>query len=203
MLQPALLTEPVVRHELSDGAWVDVGRGWWTADDGVFERLRATVCWKAERRPMYDRIVDVPRLVAHYEPGSAWPEPALATMRDALNDRYAAELGEELVSVGLCWYRDGADSVAWHGDTIGRARLADTVVAIVSFGATRTLALRPRRPPEQRGEAAPSGMRLQVRHGDLLAMGGSCQRTWEHAVPKTARPVGERISVQFRARGVR
>jgi alkylated DNA repair dioxygenase AlkB len=96
----------------------------------------------------------------------------------------------------MCFYRDGRDSVAWHGDTIGRSRTEDTMVAIVSFGAPRPLLLRPR------GGGEPT-LRYVLGHGDLVVMGGSCQRTWEHAIPKTARPVGPRISVQFRPRGVR
>ena len=197
MLQPALLAEPIERIELDADAWVDIGRGWWTADGGLFERLRTATHWRAEHRPMYDRIVEVPRLVAHYDPAGQWPDPALTTMRDELNGRYAAALGEPLVSVGLCLYRDGRDSVAWHGDTIGRAKHTDTVVAIVSLGAPRTLALRPR-PATDHGTR-----RFVLGHGDLLVMGGSCQRTWEHAVPKTSKPVGVRLSVQFRAAGVR
>ncbi|MEI2704827.1 MAG: alpha-ketoglutarate-dependent dioxygenase AlkB [Ilumatobacteraceae bacterium] len=197
LFQPALLrvAEPVVRHELADGAWVDIARGWLADADDLFERLLSGVDWKAERRPMYDRVVDVPRLTAHYEPDQPWPDPRLVDLRDMLNDRYAPALGEPLVSVGLCWYRDGSDSVAWHGDTIGRAKREDTVVAIVSLGAERTLALRP--------VGGGASLRFRVAHGDLLVMGGSCQRTWEHAVPKTARPVGPRISVQFRPFGVR
>ena len=86
--------------------------------------------------------------------------------------------------------------MAWHGDTIGRGRHEDTMVAIVSLGTPRALLLRPR-------EGGSRPLRFEVGHGDLLVMGGSCQRTWEHAVPKTSQPVGPRISVQFRPRGVR
>ena len=100
-------------------------------------------------------------------------------------------------TAGLCDYRDGRDSVAWHGDTIGRSRTDDTMVAIVSFGEDRRLLLRPR----EGGAGATLGFSLG--HGDLLVMGGSCQRTWEHAVPKTAKPVGPRVSVKFRPHNVR
>jgi alkylated DNA repair dioxygenase AlkB len=85
--------------------------------------------------------------------------------------------------------------VAWHGDTIGRGSTEDTMVAILSVGAARQLALRPRGGGESR--------RYALGHGDLIVMGGSCQRTWEHAIPKTSRPAGPRISIQFRPRGVR
>jgi alkylated DNA repair dioxygenase AlkB len=147
---------------------------------------------------MYDRVVAVPRLLCFYGEDEQLPDPALTAARAALNDRYAGELGEPLVTAGLCYYRDGRDSVAWHGDTIGRGATHDTVVAIVSVGAPRALLLRPR----DRG-AGDAALRFEVGHGDLLVMGGSCQRTWEHAVPKTARPAGPRISIQFRPRGVR
>jgi alkylated DNA repair dioxygenase AlkB len=116
-------------------------------------------------------------------------------MRRRLNDTYGGELGEPFTTAGLCLYRDGNDSVAWHGDKIGRSASEDTMIAIVSLGATRVFALRPR--------GGGSSLRLAHRHGDLLVMGGSCQRTWEHAIPKTARPVGPRISIQFRPHDVR
>src|SRR5207302_11203583 len=101
------------------------------------------------------------------------------------------------VGPGRGLYRDGRDSGAWHGDTIGRASTEDTMVAIVSLGAPRALLLRPK------GGAAAATRRYELGHGDLVVMGGSCQRTWEHAVPKTARTVGPRISVQYRTRGGR
>jgi alkylated DNA repair dioxygenase AlkB len=103
--------------------------------------------------------------------------------------------GRHLPSVTANLYRDGNDSVAWHGDRIGRSRDADTMVAILSVGAPRDLMLRPR-------SGGPS-FRIPSGHGDLLVMGGSCQRTWDHCVPKTTKPVGPRISVQFRVAGVR
>jgi alkylated DNA repair dioxygenase AlkB len=137
----------------------------------------------------------VPRLLSFYDERDELPHPVLTQARDALTDHYQNELAEPFRTAGLCLYRDGRDSVAWHGDTIGRGRAEDTMVAIVSLGAPRSLLLRPR------GGGATIKNRLG--HGDLIVMGGSCQRTWEHAVPKTARPVGPRISVQFRPRGVR
>jgi alkylated DNA repair dioxygenase AlkB len=193
---PGLLGASVRRTVLSHGAWADVRPGWITGADALFERLLSAVPWRAERRTMYDRVVDVPRLQCFYGEGQALPDPVLATARDALTEHYRAELGEPFCTAALCLYRDGRDSVAWHGDTIGRGSTEDTVVAIVSLGTPRALLLRPR-------DGAGGTVRHDVGHGDLLVMGGSCQRTWEHAVPKTARPTGPRISVQFRPRGVR
>ncbi|AYV31328.1 alpha-ketoglutarate-dependent dioxygenase AlkB [Streptomyces sp. CJ_13] len=184
------------RTELGAGAWVDHLPGWLTGADALFERLAAEVPWRAERRQMYDREVEVPRLLAFYGEGEPLPHPALTTARTALSRHYAAELGEPFATAGLCLYRDGRDSVAWHGDRSGRSATEDTMVAIVSVGDPRDLTLRPR-------DGGATLLRLPLGHGDLVVMGGSCQRTMEHAVPKSARAVGPRISVQFRTRGVR
>ncbi|GAB3062236.1 alpha-ketoglutarate-dependent dioxygenase AlkB [Micromonospora schwarzwaldensis] len=189
------LAGQVRRHELSRGAWVDHLPGWVRGSDAVLDTLRHDVPWRAERRAMYDTTVDVPRLLCWYAGGRPLPHPVLAAARDALTRHYAPELGEPFVTAGLCLYRDGRDSVAWHGDTKGRSAHTDTMVAIVSFGSPRPLLLRPR------GGGGP-GLRFPLGHGDLVVMGGSCQRTWEHAVPKTTRPVGPRVSVQFRPAGV-
>ena len=191
----APLGSTVRRRELTEGAWVDLRPRWISGADTLFERLHDVVPWHAERRPMYDRVVDVPRLLSFYDEGAPLPDPALVGAKRRLDEHYAAELGETFATAGLCLYRDGRDSVAWHGDRIGRGNTQDTMVAIIVLGAPRALLLRPR------GGGGPT-IRNELGHGDLLVMGGSCQRTWEHAVPKTARPVGPRISVQFRLRGV-
>ncbi len=177
------------RTTLTRGAWVDVLRNFVVGADDVLERLVADVPWRAERRPMYDRIVDVPRLIHTYVVDEELPHPLLTTAREALSAHYLPELGEPFVTAGCCFYRDGRDSVAWHGDTIGRGKHTDTMVAIVSFGDPRRLALRPR--------GGGDSISFEMGHGDLVVMGGSCQRTWEHAVPKVAH-AGPRISVQFR-----
>nr|WP_055505648.1 alpha-ketoglutarate-dependent dioxygenase AlkB [Nonomuraea pusilla] len=185
----------VRRTVLDHGAWIDVRRGWLSGADTLFARLAEVVPWHAERRHMYDKVVDVPRLLKFYDEGETLPDRVLDEAMRALDAHYQEELGEPFRTVGLCFYRDGRDSVAWHGDTIGRGSTEDTMVAILSVGTPRSLLLRPR-------GGGPS-IRHDLGHGDLLVMGGSCQRTWEHAVPKTARPTGPRISVQFRPRGVR
>jgi alkylated DNA repair dioxygenase AlkB len=187
----------VRRHHLGAGAWVDIRPAWVSGADDLFGRLVRDVPWHAERRQMYDKVVDVPRLTKFYGAGEQWPDATLVEARDALSAHYAAELGEGFTTAGLCFYRDGRDSVAWHGDTIGRSRTQDTMVAILSLGETRRLSLRPRQ------GVGGSSVSFPVGHGDLLVMGGSCQRTWEHAVLKTARPVGPRVSVQLRPHNVR
>jgi alkylated DNA repair dioxygenase AlkB len=178
------------RHRLTAGAWVDVLPGWLGNSAEVFERLLG-IDWRADRRKMYDNVVDVPRLLRWFGPDETLPHPVLSDARERLSAHYADELGEPFVSAGMCLYRDGRDSVAWHGDTIGRSSRHDTMVAILSLGSPRNLMLRPR-------AGGHESLRFPLGHGDLIVMGGSCQRTWEHAIPKTAKAVGPRISVQFR-----
>ncbi len=177
------------RRDLDHGAWIDVARGWLPEADEVFATMVREVPWRAERRQMYDRVVDVPRLVHTYMLDEDLPHPVLTAAREALSDHYLPELLERFRTAGCCYYRDGRDSVAWHGDTIGRGSSHDTMVAIVSVGDPRRLCLRPR--------GGGDSIAIEMGHGDLVLMGGSCQRTWEHSVPKVAQ-AGPRISVQFR-----
>jgi len=182
------------RTRLTHGAWIDVLPGWLSGADSLFAFLAESVAWHAERRQMYEQVVSVPRLLARFAETDPLPHPVLTRARAALSAHYATELGEPFRTAGLCYYRDGRDSVAWHGDRFGRGRSQDTMVAILSVGEPRSLLLRPR-------GGGPS-VRQSLGHGDLLVMGGSCQRTWDHAVPKSPKPIGPRISVQFRPRNV-
>jgi alkylated DNA repair dioxygenase AlkB len=185
----------VVRRQLSRGAWVDHLPGWVSGSEDVLEVLLGDIGWREDRRQMYEREVAVPRLLRWYGGDEALPHPLLTEARTSLNRYYGPELGERFVSAGMCLYRDGRDSVAWHGDRIGRGRSSDTMVAIVSFGSPRPLLLRP-------AGGGGRSLRFPLGHGDLVVMGGSCQRTWEHCIPKTTKAVGPRVSVQFRPRGV-
>ncbi|MGB3696585.1 MAG: alpha-ketoglutarate-dependent dioxygenase AlkB [Gordonia sp. (in: high G+C Gram-positive bacteria)] len=184
----------LVRHSLSDGAWVDVRPGWITGSIPLFNALMADVPWRAERRQMYDAVIDVPRLLAFYERTQPLPADVLVRARNALSHHYRRLQPDGFATAGLALYRDGSDSVAWHGDRIGRGDTEDTLIAIVSLGSPRCLMLRPR--------GGGASRRFVLGSGDLLVMGGTCQRTWDHAVPKTT-GVGPRISVQFRPPGVR
>ncbi|QSB14850.1 alpha-ketoglutarate-dependent dioxygenase AlkB [Natronosporangium hydrolyticum] len=197
-VQPRLgpLAGQLVRHQLGCGAWVDHLPGWVSGADEVLATLVAEVSWRAERRRMYDDEVVVPRLLRWYGRDEPLPHPVLTEARRQLTEHYAAELGEPFVTAGMCLYRDGRDSVAWHGDTHGRSARVDTMVAIVAFGAARPLLVRPR------GGGDGPRPKFPLGHGDLLVMGGSCQRTFEHAIPKTSQSVGPRVSVQFRPAGV-
>jgi alkylated DNA repair dioxygenase AlkB len=172
------------RLPLDRGAWVDFVPGWVMGHQALLDVLWSTTRWRAQRRRMYDRTVDVPRLVATL-PDDGRGHELIGDLSAALSARY----GRPLRQVSLAAYRDGRDSVAFHGDRLGRA-VDDAIVAIVSLGEPRRFLLRP-------AGGGPSRA-FSPGRGDLLVMGGTCQRTWEHAVPKVAR-AGLRISVQFRS----
>jgi alkylated DNA repair dioxygenase AlkB len=171
------------RLALGAGAWVDHLPGWLEGHDALFQALRRTTRWEHQRRRMYERVVDVPRLVAIL-PDDGPGHPVLDQAADALSRRYGLALNR----LSLAYYRDGRDSVAWHGDRLGRL-VDDTVVAILSLGQPRRFLLRP--------AAGGASRAFDLGWGDLLVMGGTCQRTWQHAVPKMAL-AGPRMSVQFR-----
>lgn len=173
------------RRFLGAGAWLDVVPGWVHGADELFERILAAGEWSTRERWMYERTVVEPRLTTGLLPDPPAPCRALS---EALSTHY----GLDLSAISANLYRDGADSVAWHGDTSGRHR-EQTVVAIVSLGEPRGLHLRPK--------GGGSAIRLRPSHGDLVVMGGTCQRTWDHSVPKCA-SAGSRISLMFREPGV-
>ncbi len=174
----------VVRHRLDDLCWVDVGAGWLRGADTLLIDLATRLAWTNSRRRMYDRMVDEPRLSAGCELGGADTPPAIDAMAAEVDARY----DERINSVRVNYYRNGADSVAWHSDRVGLTH-RHPIVAIVSLGGPRRLLLRPR----GGGRSRP----FELASGDLLVMGGACQHRWEHAVPKVA-AAPPRMSVTFR-----
>jgi alkylated DNA repair dioxygenase AlkB len=165
--------------DLGLGAWIDLVPGWVRGERALFDELERGGAWQRERRRMYEREVDTPRLLAR-----APAHALLAAMRRCLSARY----GEDFVRVTMALYRHGQDSVAMHGDTTARD-LVRATVATVSLGAARRFVLRP--------TAGGHGRALLLGGGDLLVMGGTAQRTWRHGIPKVAR-AGARLAVMFR-----
>jgi len=186
--QPALglSPDPVVREALDERSWVDYGPRWLSEADDLFAELVTRLPWNQRDVVMWERHLPEPRLTWWWQEGSA-PPPVdrLDGIRHTLSERYMA-----LHSIGCNLYRDGNDSVAWHGDRVGKTH-ANPLVAIVSLGEPRALLLR-------RKGGGPS-RRFDLGHGDLLVMGGACQHEWEHSVPKR-RSAGPRLSVTFRHR---
>jgi alkylated DNA repair dioxygenase AlkB len=173
------------RIDLGQGAWVEVARGWFGGADELMARLQAGVDWQHHRRWMFERMVDEPRLSRWYRADEALPDEALAAFRVAAGRRYHIRFG----ALALNYYRHGADSVAPHTDRELR-HIDDTLVAILTLGAARPFLLRP--------VGGGRSVDLRPASGDLLVMGGTCQETWEHAVPKVGRGAGARISASVR-----
>jgi alkylated DNA repair dioxygenase AlkB len=179
----------VRRMTLAHGAWVDHVPGWATGHDALFDALERGLAWRRETMKMYDKTVTVPRLLAgvsKHGPG----QPLIEHMRQALSVRY----GELFVYTTAALYRDGNDSVAFHGDTTART-MEEALVATVSLGASRRFLLR----PAQGG----ASIALTLGRGDLVVMGGTCQRTWRHGIPKVAAAAGPRIALMFRPQWAR
>jgi alkylated DNA repair dioxygenase AlkB len=177
------------RLDLDTTTWVDLAPAWLSGSDQIYDELVATLPFRQRTGVrMYDRIVDEPRLSASWraEHGTPEPLPILRDIRLLLAERY----GEPFDSIGFNLYRDGKDSVAWHGDR-HRHVVTNPLIAIVSVGAPRPLRLR------RRGGGSSVGWNLG--NGDLFVMGGACQHDWEHTVPKVGRTSGPRLSITFRS----
>jgi alkylated DNA repair dioxygenase AlkB len=174
------------RIQLDHESWVDHVPNWVSGADALFEQILTERGWSQRRRKMYDQKVLEPRLTAPWNVRSGEPlAPAiLEEIRLVLSQRYERDFD----SVGFNLYRDGRDSVAWHGDRI-RKEIEDPIVALVSVGEPRKFLLRPRGGGRSRS--------FMLGHGDLLVTGGKSQRTWEHSVPKVAH-AGPRISLAYR-----
>jgi alkylated DNA repair dioxygenase AlkB len=170
------------RTELADGAWVDHVPGWLTGADGLFDVIADLVTWSSPMVTMWDKRLQTPRL--H---GSLAPEER-PTIVEEMRRTLSAHYELEFLSIGANLYRDGRDSVAWHGDRVART-LPEATIAIVSLGGPRRFLLRPK--------GGGRSVRFELASGDVLAMGGSCQRTWQHAIPKVAH-AEPRISLTFR-----
>jgi len=174
------------RIQLDAESWMDHASGWIRGSDRLFELVLEGRPWQQGTRHMYDQRVREPRLTAPWTLDSGEPlePPFLEQIRVALSKRY----GREFDSVGFNLYRDGRDSVAWHGDRIAK-EIEDPIVALVSFGEPRKFLLRPK--------GGGGSRTFHLGQGDLLVTGGKTQRAWDHSVPKVAR-AGPRISLAYR-----
>lgn len=174
------------RIHLDETSWIDLQRGWVTGSDALFREILEGRDWGQRMRRMYDKKVKEPRLTAPWSArsGEELSPRILEDMRRVLSSRY----GVEFDSVGFNLYRDGNDSVAWHGDKI-KKEVEDPIVVLVSLGAPRRFLLRPNEGGKSRSYV--------LAGGDLLVTGGTTQRTWQHSVPKV-KEAGPRISLAYR-----
>jgi len=186
-------TPTTERVQLDETCWVDVVRGWVEHGDQLFDSTRDSAKWSTSRVFRYDHWVEEPRLGSFWRVGDPAPHPVLLESHRRLQHRY----GVRFDGFGLAWYRNGSDSVAFHRDRDMRW-LDDTLIAILTLGATRPFLLRPRAGRYDHSESRGVTHDLAPGSGDLLVMGGACQQRWEHSVPKVDPRVEGRISVQWR-----
>jgi len=183
------------RRDLDDESWVDVTRGWLSGADDVYSALAVGVPWRQGRVFRYERYLDEPRLGSWFQRDTTYPHSALTAAHRAIQHQYRVTFD----GVGLAFYRDGRDSVAFHRDTDLRY-CENTVIAILTLGARRPWLLRPRGNPDRfRDHRGGQAIDLAPGSGDLIVLGGRCQQNWLHAVPKVPGPLpASRISAQWR-----
>jgi alkylated DNA repair dioxygenase AlkB len=175
------------RIELDATSWVEHVPGWLAGNEELLARLLATAGWEQRERRIIDRMMVEPRLTAEYPDVAAAPEAMLRTITAVLSRHY----GVPYDGLWLNYYRDHRDSTGWHGDW-ATCKRPICVVPVLSLGASRRFLLKPRKGGRSIG-LTPAG-------GDLVVMGGRCQRDWRHCVPKQQKAAGPRISVNFSSR---
>ena len=180
------------RTQLDERSWVDVGRGWLEDADALYEELTTSVPWQPSRVFKYDHWVEEPRLGAWIRTASA--HPRLLEAQRTIQHRYRAVFD----GFSMVWYRDGRDHMAIHRDR-DMKWLDDTIVAVLTLGATRPWVVRPKA-NRYAHELAARGATHDFRpgSGDLLVLGGACQVGWEHGVPQAPEVRDGRISIQWR-----
>lgn len=181
---------PLDRIDLGQGAWIDTKSAWLGGADAWLDELKESLQWRAAKRQMYDRVVVVPRLMAHFDrrTAGATTTTSVPDSFEGLATIFEQHYRRPFPTVGCNWYRDGNDSVAWHADKVKRP--TDSIVAIVGVGERRPFLVKP-----SRGGTARKWL---MGDGDLIVLGGSIQASWQHAVPKVASS-GERISIMIRS----
>jgi alkylated DNA repair dioxygenase AlkB len=174
------------RIQLDATSWVDHVPGWLAGDDELLRLLVERADWAQRSRWMYTRVVREPRLTAEYPVIADAPHPVLHHVAGAL----AAHYGQPYTRLWLNWYRDHEDGTGWHADRPAN-QLDTTIIPVLSLGASRRFLIR----PADGGPSTP----ITTRGGDLVVMGGRCQKDYRHMVPKQKTPAGPRLSLNFSA----
>ena len=172
------------RIQLDDTSWVDHVQGWLAGDEELMELLMREAAWEQRSRWMYTRVVEEPRLTAEYPVIAEAPQPVLHYLTRVLSEHY----GQEYARLWMNWYRDNSDGTGWHADR-PQNKLDNTVIPVLSLGATRRFLIR----PAGGGPSTP----IVTHGGDLVVMGGRCQKDYVHMVPKQKLTAGPRLSLNF------
>ena len=188
---------PATGIALAAGAWLEHDPRWIAPDDAddLLRALREELAWEQREIVIFGRRVPQPRLIAwagdlgyRYSGQTLEPRP-FGPVAGALLARVQARAGVTFNHLLANRYRTGEDSMGFHADDEPELG-PDPVVASVSLGQARRLVVKPRRGGEKLG--------LDLGHGALLIMGGTCQRHYVHGIPRQPAVAGERISLTFR-----
>jgi alkylated DNA repair dioxygenase AlkB len=173
-----------VRIQLDDTSWVDHVPGWLGGDAELMAALMKQASWEQRSRWMYTRMVTEPRLTAEYPVIADAPQAVLRYLTEVLSEHYQ----RPYTRLWMNWYRDNNDGTGWHADRPANKQ-DEAVIPVLSLGATRRFLIRP--------ESGGPSTTIVTHGGDLVVMGGRCQKDYQHSVPKQRRPAGARLSLNF------
>jgi len=174
------------RIQLDETSWVDHVHGWLAGAGELMTTLMEQAAWEQRSRWMYTRMVAEPRLTAEYPVIADAPQPVLRYLAGVLSAHY----GRPYTRLWMNWYRDNSDGTGWHADRPAN-RLDEAVIPVLSLGATRRFLIRP--------DGGGPSKAIVTHGGDLVVMGGRCQKDYQHSVPKQKQPAGARLSLNFSA----
>ncbi len=172
------------RIQLDETSWVDHVQGWLAGDDELMEALMEQASWEQRSRWMYTRMVVEPRLTAEYPVIADAPQPVLHYLTEVLSAHYKRAYAR----LWMNWYRDNDDGTGWHVDRPANKQ-DEAIIPVLSLGATRRFLIRP--------ASGGSSTTIVTHGGDLVVMGGRCQKDYQHSVPKQKQPAGARLSLNF------
>ena len=174
----------IERIQLDETSWIDHVRGWLTGDDVLMQALMTEASWEQRSRWMFTRVVEEPRLTAEYAIIQDAPQPVLHYIADTLGEHYE----RVFTRLWMNWYRDNDDGTGWHADRPA-LEAEEAVIPVLSLGASRKFLIR-----HKRGGKSTS---ITAHGGDVIVMGGRCQRDYQHMVPKQKLTSGARVSLNF------
>jgi alkylated DNA repair dioxygenase AlkB len=172
------------RIQLDDTSWVDHVQGWLAGDAELMAALMKQADWEQRSRWMYTRMVTEPRLTAEYPVIADAPLPVLHYLTGVLSAHYERPYAR----LWMNWYRDNNDGTGWHADR-PQNQLDETVIPVLSLGATRRFLIRP--------QGGGPSTAVVAHGGDLVVMGGRCQKDFEHSVPRQKQYAAARLSLNF------
>lgn len=175
------------RIQLDQKSWITYVPGWLCGDEVLMRHLMAHAPWEQRSRWMYDRVVQEPRLTAEYPVIAQAPHPVLRYLADELSHHF----GVAYTRLWMNWYRDNDDGTGWHADRPAD-KLDEAVIPVLSLGAGRRFLIKP--------DGGGRSTVIVTHGGDLVVMGGRCQKDYKHSVPKQRIAAGPRLSLNFSAR---